>query len=408
MTQGGFAIVTNELIGEEMGGAADALEAIDVLAEGTQDPRPPGRMSEEEAERLRREVIDLVQQLSGTSGSQELELLDNMTNVGLATQRKAATQMGLLKPNLSALLDEGGTSQEIANGLRDLRLALTAINPHEQSQHQLRDRFVGAMPFGGRHSPLVRRLHRIALRYEPVSRQVAEIESRLRDGRALLVRDNVELRQLYEDVEAQQLDVQRNAYVGELLMKRLAQLLERTEEPAKGERVRSALHDVAARVWDLRTMEEVHSQYFVSIEITRQNNNLLGQSVERTLALATNVVTVGLAVQAALVRQQRIVEAVQRTREFLGDLVAANAGTIRQHTLEIGDLYRSPVIAIEKLIQAHDDLVAALDTASRLRQEGIEAARENVARLTEMSADLEQRASGLLPGGESELDSPGS
>ena len=96
-------------------------------------------------------------------------------------------------------------------------------------------------------------------------------------------------------------------------------------------------------------------------------------------------------------RQQRIVEAVQRTREFLGDLVAANAATIRQHTMEIGDLYRSPVIAIEKVAQAHNDLVEALDAAGRLQQEGIDTARANIARLTELSADLEQRVSGLLP-----------
>ena len=94
-----------------------------------------------------------------------------------------------------------------------------------------------------------------------------------------------------------------------------------------------------------------------------------------------------------------------RTREFLGDLVAANAATIRQHTLEIGDLYRSPVIAIEKLAQAHGDLVEALDTASRQQQQGIESARESIARLTEMSADLEQKASGLLPAGEIGSDS---
>ena len=162
---------------------------------------------------------------------------------------------------------------------------------------------------------------------------------------------------------------------------------------------------VAIRVQDLRTIEEVHGQYFVSIELTRQNNSRLGQAVERTLALATHVVTVGLAVQAALVRQQRVAQATKRTREFLGDLVAANAATIRRHRQEIGDVYGSPMIAIEQLAQAHGDLVEALDTAGRQQQEGIEAAPEGIARLTELSADLEQKASGLLPAGEAGADS---
>ena len=400
--------MTNELVEERTGRATDGLEEIEILPAGTSDAPVPKNMSDEEAARLRREASELVEQLAEVSGSKELELLDNITNEGLVARRRAASQMGLLNTSLGSFLEAGGTSKEIANGLRDLRLTLNAINPQELTEHGIRDRFVRVLPFGGRHNPLVRRLNKIALRYEPAMRQAAEIELKLQDGRALLVRDNVELRQIYEEIEAQQLSVQRNAYIGELLMQRLDQLLEQTEDSAKCERVRGALYDVVTRVQDLRTMEEVHSQYFLSIELTRQNNNRLGQSVERTLALATNVVTVGLAVQAALVRQQRVAEAAQRTREFLGNLVAANAATIRRHTLEIGDLYRSPVIAIEKLAQAHSDLVEALDTAGRLQQEGIESAREGIARLTEMSADLEQRVSGLLPAGEVEPDSSAS
>ena len=142
-------------------------------------------------------------------------------------------------------------------------------------------------------------------------------------------------------------------------------------------------------------MEEVHVQFFVSIEMTRQNNSRLGQAVERTLSLATNVVTVGLAIQAALARQKRVLEATKRTREFLGNMIVANAVAIKQHTAEIGDVYNNPVIAIDKLTQAHNELIEAMDLADRLKQEGIDAARENIAKLSQLSGDLQQRVSGL-------------
>ena len=117
--------------------------------------------------------------------------------------------------------------------------------------------------------------------------------------------------------------------------------------------------------------------------------------MDRTVTLSTNVVTVGLAIQSALIRQKRVAEATRRTRDFLGDLVAANAGAIRRHTQEIGDLYNSPVVAMEKISQAHDDLVEALNTASRVRLEGIEAARDSIAKLSEMSQSLERRIGGV-------------
>ncbi|MCZ6891466.1 MAG: toxic anion resistance protein [Chloroflexi bacterium] len=359
--------------------------------------KAPKAMTEDEVRKVQIEAEEIVARLEDASGGEGLELLDNIANVGLQAERKAAGQLNLLRSRVGSFLNEGGTSKEIADGLRDLRANLDKINPQELTHQGIRDRVLAALPLlKGRYNPVARTLHKIALRYEPVSRQVAVIETKLSEGQAMLDRDNVELRMLYEDVEAQQLPIQRNAYLGELLIQHLSRLMEQSEDPAKRERVQGALSDVAIRVNDLRTMEEVHIQYMVSIGMGRQNNTRLGQSVERTLNLATNVVTIGLAIQSALIRQKRVMEASNRTREFLGDLVTANAAAINQHTREIGDLQHQPVIAMDKITQAHNDLVEALDTANRLREEGIEAARNNIAELSQMSGSLAQRVSGKL------------
>jgi uncharacterized protein YaaN involved in tellurite resistance len=357
-------------------------------------PNPPRGMSADEAQNVKRQAAGLVKQLGEVAGSKELEILDDMANMGVQAQRSASGYLDLLKARVSTFLSDAGPSREIANSMRDLRIALDQIDP-SAAPRTIWDRLYQIFPFFGRHSP-VRILQRVALRYEPVSRQVTIIETRLRDGRTMLVRDNVELRKLYEQVEVQQPVIQRNAYLGEILMQYLTQLLEKTPDAMKRERIRGALHDVAMRVQDLKTMEEVHLQYFVSIEMSRQNNNRLGQAVERTLTLSTNVITVGLAIQSALIRQKRVMEATERTREFLGTLVAANAAAIKHHTQEIGDLYVNPVIAMDKITQAHNDLIEAMDTADRLRQEGINVARDNIAKLTQLSAELAQRAGNLI------------
>jgi uncharacterized protein YaaN involved in tellurite resistance len=216
------------------------------------------------------------------------------------------------------------------------------------------------------------------------------IEIRLGEGRRLLARDNVELRKIYEQVEAQMLPVQKHAYFGELIMQELERALGGTTDPLKRERLQSVLHDVAMRVQDLRTMEQVFFQFFVSIDLTRQNNSRLAQSVERTLSLATHVVTVGLAIQTAMAKAGP--GATQKTQAFLGDMIAANAAAIRQQTQEIGDVYNNPVIALEKVTAAHDQLVEALNLVDQMQAAGIENARQNIARLAELSADLHKRA----------------
>jgi uncharacterized protein YaaN involved in tellurite resistance len=316
--------------------------------------------------------------------------------LGIQAQRNAGSELELLRGRVGEMITNDGTGAQIARDLLDVRVALNEINPQELAKRNVWNWASGFVPSPFKSNPAIKVLQRIAIRYESVSKQVTMIEAKLRDGRAMLARDNVEMRKLYEQVEAQQLPIQKNAYMGEILIAQLENLLARTDETRRAERTRNALHDVSTRVQDLRTMETVHIQFFVSIEMTRQNNTRLGQSVERTLTLATNVVTVGLAIQAALARQRRVFEATQRTREFLGNVLVANAAAIKQHTDDIGDVYNNPVIALDKISQAHNDLIEAMDTADRLKQEGIDAARENIAKLSQLSSELQQRALGLL------------
>lgn len=356
-------------------------------------PVPPESMTPDEVESTRAQAVSLVEGVRDSSGGRRLAVLDEITSVGVQSQRNAGRQLELVNTRIGMLLTEGGASNAVATDLVELRGALEKIDPHLQ-QRSLWARTTDVLPFV-RNNALVRSLKKIAMRYEPVSKQIAVIESKLREGRTLLQRDNIELRKLYEDVEAQQVAIKRQSYFGELIVGELTVLYDETADPRQRDTIQAAVHDVATRVQDLRVMDEVHHQYFLSIELTRQNNNRLGQAVDRTLTLATNVVTVGLAIQAALVRQQRVQEAAARTREFLGTMITQNAAAIRAHTEQIGDLYNQPVIAIDALAQAHDDLLAALDLAGRLREEGIRTAQDNAARIASMTVELDTRLQGL-------------
>ena len=369
------------------------------------EPVVPKQMSQEKADELKARTAELVERLTEATGSTELQLMDEISNVGVQAQRAAGAELDLLRGRVGDLLTQEGTGGQITGDLVDLRTTLDRINPAEVTKPGPWERVIRFIPFLRGMNPALRALQKIAIRYEPVTKQVQMIETKLREGRGLLARDNVELRQLYEQVEDQQLVVLNNAYMGELLMQQLTDLAAETTDPMKADRVQNALHDVAMRVQDLRTMEEVHNQYFVSIEMTRQNNNRLGQSVERTLSMSSNVVVVGLAIQTALSRQRKVLEATQRTREFLGSVIVANAAAIRRQTEEIGEVYNNPVIAIDKITQAHNELLEAIDIAGRLKEEGIATARKNIAKLSELSSHLQTHVEGLAPPAEGERPS---
>jgi len=357
-------------------------------------------MSASEITEARRRASELVRYVRDSEGSDQLAAIDEVSSVGLKSQRNAGRQLDLIRLRMSTLFDGGGPSKSLAKELVSLRVALDDIDPSREGRGLSRLRRM--VPFA-RNKSMLRALKKIAVRYEPATKQITVIETKLRDGRALLVRDNVELRRLYEDIEGQQEAIKRQTYLGQLLLQELEQLEIDDDDPLQRDRLLAARHDVASRVQDLLTMQEVHVQYFVGIELTRQNNQRLGQAVDRTLTLATNVVTVGLAIQAALVRQREVQEATERTRKFLGELIVSNATAIRRQTEEIGDLYQDPVIAMDKLTQAHHELVAAVDLASKLREQGLDTARRNIDELGVLTHELDQRVhiisreSGQLP-----------
>ena len=353
----------------------------------------PGSMTDEEVTKTRQQATEMVRSMCESTGARRMAVLDEVGTMGLQSQRNAARQLELVKTRMGTLLDGGGSSRDVATGMAALRTALDRINPHLE-QKSLWSRTIGALPFV-RDNALVRALKKIAMRYEPVSKQIVVIETKLREGRSLLGRDNIELRRLYEDVETQQESIQRQIFLGELLLVELRKAAAGTDDPRQREAIQTATHDVAIRVQDLRTMNEVHLQFFVSIELTRTNNTHLAQAVDRTLTLATNVVTVGLAIQAALARQRAVQEATQRTREYLGEVITQNAAAIRQQTEEIGNLYNEPIIAMDKLVQAHHDLLVALDEASSVRERGIQTALANIEQLTSLTSELSEHVQGL-------------
>jgi uncharacterized protein YaaN involved in tellurite resistance len=357
------------------------------------DPAPAPRdgVTSDEARELDARAVEIVRQVEEASGSKEMEVIDAVSAVGIEAQRQGGKELESLRVTVAEMLATEGVASQVTKDLVQLRIELGKIAPASNGGSAVK--ILRAIPFSG---GALRQLERIAIRYESVSRQVMTIEHRLAEGRAMLRNDNTQLRQLYQEVEAQQAPIARNIYLGNALASEIEKLLERTTDARKKERIQTLLFDVTMRVQDLQTMREVHAQFFVSIELTRVNNSRLAQAVDRTLSLTTSTLTVGLALQAALSNQRRVLDATRRTREFLGDLVVANAASIKQHATEIGDVYREPVLALEKLEQAHRDLVEAVDIAAKLEVEGIAQARANIQRLERMTEELTEK-SGALP-----------
>lgn len=310
--------------------------------------------------------------------------------MGVREQQKASKEIGLLKTRVGTMLSQlDGEGAEIPKTLVDLRHTMDEINPQVLGQPSGIAKLLGKAPGVGKV------LKRIAVKYESVQTQIDAIMSSLRHGKDKLLLDSAELEQLYDQVHVAQEGVQQSAYVGELLMQRIEDTSVDASDPMQRQKLQAMAHKVAMRVQDLRTMEQVNLQFFASIDMTLQNNDALCEQIDRTVMVTQSLLTVGLAIQAALANQKQIASAVKQVQDSTAAMLEANAAAIGRQTKEIGEMQNNPVIALDRVRNAYNSLVGAMDEMEQIRLSGTEKARAGIAELTKMSAALEPKVEAL-------------
>ncbi len=363
-------------------------------------PKLPATVPDAEENELRERARQLMAQLD--SQPQDRQLARSLGALGSEAQQQAGHEIDLLKTKVGTLLNDlDGPGSQIPKGLMALRKTMDKVNPHVLAS-QPRGLFSKLL----RRTPLIGDvLADIAVKYESVQTQIDQIVDGLRAGKDQLLQDSLELDRLYQQVQNAQVELQKAAFLGELLWQGLEEPLKSASDAAERQRLETLIHRVAMRVQDLRTMEQVNTQFFVSIDMTIQNNDHLSDAISRTVTVTRSLLTVGLAIQAALANQKKIMQAVQATQDYTADMLAANAASIKQQTAEIGDMYKNPVLALDKVKQAYDDLMGAMDQMDEIRRAGTESARSGIAQLDQMTAELAPRAEGLRAAREFEVPS---
>ena len=349
--------------------------------------KPKGLKSEDET-RLQETALQLAGEVHKDAGNRQVAR--RLSALGVREQQKASKEIGLLKTRVGTMLGQlEGEGAEIPRTLIELRHTMDEINPNVLSQPSGIAKWVGKAPGVGKI------LKRIAVKYESVQTQIDHIMNGLRHGKDKLLQDNAELEQLYEQVGQAQLGVQESAYIGELLWQKIEDKLPEATEPAERQKLQAMMHRVAMRVQDLRTMEQVNLQFFASIDMTIQNNDTLCEQVDRTVMVTQSLLTVGLAIQAALASQKQIATAVKSVQESTAAMLEANAAAIGRQTAEIGEMQNNPVIALESVKKAHNSLIEAMDKMEEIRAVGTEKARAGIAELNKMSAALKPKVEAL-------------
>jgi len=362
---------------------------------GEPDPR---KLSDEEMAEIEAHADEAVKDLIEAEGSEEMVVADEITNVGIQDQKTVSSGIELLQERMGNVFysdNKKGVAEDMSKDIRKLQNTLAKVNP-EDIKKEAKYRIIRIIPFFGNW--IVNVLKTASDRRLTLQDFIEHLEDSLQAGETMLRQDNAQLLVMYQDIEGKQKTIGADAYFAETLAKKLKAAIDTTDDKKKKGTLNKVLFRVASRAQDLRAMENVHEQFFVSIEMTRDDNDMLIQTVRRMLSMGMNVVYIAFAIHAALVRQANVIEAERGTRDFLGNMILNNATMINHHVKEIGDLYKEPIIALDKLEKAIDQLEIAIEETNKLKAEGVVKALDNVEKLKELTQEVKEKAGQLATG----------
>jgi uncharacterized protein YaaN involved in tellurite resistance len=286
--------------------------------------------------------------------------------------------------------DTGAAGQALNDMVTTLRgFSVQEVDPH-------RKRGILGRLFG-RARPLVRVLQQ----YEQVRGQVDAISNRLDAHTSALMKDIAMLDRLYERTVDYFHRLEIYIAAGEEVLRRLdtesLPALAR-EAAASGDVVkaqaladlRGSRDDLERRVHDLKLTRQVTMQSLPSIRIVQQNDKALVAKIESTMANTIPLWRQQLAMAVTIARSAEAGDTLKKATDLTNELLTANADALRTSTQTIRTQIERGIVDVTAVKKANDALIATIDDALRIADDGKRQRVEAEKQLTACEAELKQ------------------
>lgn len=242
----------------------------------------------------------------------------------------------------------------------------------------------------GRARPIAR----ILQQYEQVRSQVDGIANRLDRHTSTLMKDIGMLDRLFDRTLEYFHRLELYIAAGQERLRQLdadtipalAREVESSRDALKAQELadlRARRDDLERRVHDLKLTRQVTMQSLPSIRIVQQNDKALVSKIESTMANTIPLWRQQLAMAVTIARSAEAGDTLKKATDLTNELLTANAEALRGSTQAVRAQVERGVVDIAAVKQANDALIATIDDALRIAEEGrqqrVEAEKQLVA-----------------------------
>ena len=321
---------------------------------------------------------------------QTLEINNDLMSVSKVFEKK-----------VKDLLKEDKT-KDVVKKLEELKTQLKLISPDYIKQKNLPKPVRVILPSFIQNlleTPVEKVLEKIKENYETVEDAIKDIERYLYLTRDNLLLDIEELKlfkqKLEEFIEKANEKISETEKQLEEIENKKRQLEEKAllDEDLKKEilEIDSQLFEISQELQDLQTIKQAIGQGIISVYQLIDTNKALINAIERTTKVSKITINVGIIIRQAIANQSKAIKAVKDTQEFASNLLLENSKAIKSQTKDIKQLYTQPVLALDKVKEAYETLISAIEEFEDIKRQGYEIAKENIRKIEEMNKELETR-----------------
>ncbi len=322
----------------------------------------------------------------------DLEDSNSIMFFGTATQGEVTTVADEMLEGVRNK-DTGAAGQ----ALNEMVSTLRGFSVEELDPNKKRGLFARLL---GRSKPIARVLQQ----YEQVRGQIDGISNRLDDHTSTLMKDIVLLDRLYEKTLDYFHALAVYVAAGEEALRRLdtqtipgmQQEADASDDMLKAQAlrdVRAKRDDLERRVHDLKLTRQVTMQSLPSIRLVQENDKALVSKIGSTMANTIPLWRQQLAMAVTIARSAEAGETLKEATDLTNDLLTANADALRASTETVRTQVERGVVDIEAVKQANDSLIATIDDALRIADEGKQKRAQAEQQLVVCEADLKQALS---------------
>jgi uncharacterized protein YaaN involved in tellurite resistance len=246
-----------------------------------------------------------------------------------------------------------------------------------------------------------RPIAKVLQQYEQVRAQVDAISNRLDRHTSMLMKDIGMLDRLYEKTldYFQRLAIyiaageERLTRLDSEILPALAREAQESGDVLKAQDLRdlrAKRDDLERRVHDLKLTRQVTLQSLPSIRLVQQNDKALVGKIASTMANTIPLWRQQLAMAITIARSAEAGDTLKKATDLTNELLTANAETLRSSTETIRTQIERGIVDIDAVKRANDALIATINDALRIADDGKRQRVEAEKQLVACEAELKE------------------